>query len=51
MKTYKYKGFIIELSLSGWYYTIGGLKADTLDGVKELIDERGDDINRTLEYT
>ena len=37
LKEIKYKGYTIEKSLSGWYIH-GRLKADTLAGIKMLIN-------------
>lgn len=41
-KTYTYKGYTITLNLTGWYSChtsrYGILKADTLNGIKKLIN-------------
>lgn len=42
-REWKYKGYVIELNHSGWFSAksdnLGYLKADTLFGIKRLIDK------------
>ncbi len=43
IKTWSYRGYTLDSYRSGWYSVLtdnGYIKADTVDGLKKLIDER-----------